>query len=225
MFRYILAFIPFITYLLLLSSARKHQFSGLLKKSLVCFIFFAWVWLLVFVGNGITNLLFFGDFFSPLELELNWVPILRSPLIEESSKVIMIFALRKRQKVSGNELVRLGGIIGNWYFLLENVVYILQKNISLSVMFFRLFPGHITWAMLDAFGLKDNFSKKFVIFPVVAMFLHGIHNFLSINYFPLYVSFGFAVSLTLFFILLIKTPLHRQNQEEIYDQAGLRVLA
>ena len=112
MFCYILVFASFIACLILLTRVR----AKLLTKSLLCFYYWVGVIVLVFIVNIVTNFAFFGNFLSPLEEQLYWIPILRAPLVEEGSKLIFIYVLKKRQKVSGNELIRLGGSIGNWFF-------------------------------------------------------------------------------------------------------------
>ena len=206
MFSYGLVFASFIIYLILLNPIRK-DYRSLLKNSLLCYFYWLGVWLLVGSVVFTTNFAFFGELFSSLEQQLEWVPILRAPLVEESSKLIFIYILREKQKVSGNELVRLGGIIGNWYFLMENIGYIFVKNLSWGTTIFRLFPGHINYASLDAFGLKNDFSKNRIVFPVLAVLLHGFVNFLSIDYFQLYVISG-ILSFILFFTILIKTSAH-----------------
>ena len=204
-----MAIASFIVYLVLLCLARKEEFKRLLEFSLYCFVYYVGAAALIFAFNWITNFVFFGDPLSPLEEQLDWIPILRSPLIEEGSKFVAIFALKRMQKVSGNALVRLGGVIGNWYFLLENLVYIFQGKISLLWMPLRLFPMHMSSALLGGYTLKKAFSRKRLIFLALAMLLHGVHNFLSIYYFPqLYVLFGFVVSLPLFFVILKMTPVH-----------------
>lgn len=207
MLRYILVSSSFVAYLLLLSVTRKDKFPELLQKSFLWgFCFWGGVIFLVFIVNIITNLVFFGNFFSPLEEQVYLVPILRAPLVEEGSKLFWLYILKKKLGVSGNDLIRLGGSIGNWFSFGENINYILSKNISLWITTFRLFPTHICYTFLDAFGLKNNLSKKRIIFPVLAIFLHGFQNFLSINYFILYVFFGFAVFLSMFLVILIRTP-------------------
>jgi len=210
MFRFIVASIAFTIYLILISVSRESGLPTAFKRSLYCFFCFVGVIALVFVCVLITNFAFFGDIFSPLEEQLDWIPILRAPLIEESSKFVMIYITKKKmQRISHKELIRLGGTIGNWFFLFENIGYAI-RNPSLWVALFRLFPWHINYSFLDALAFKGNSSKKYWVFPTLAMFLHGFVNYLSLYHFSLYVVFGFAGSFTLFFIVLIITSMRSQ---------------
>ena len=211
MLPYLVALASFVAYLVLLTTVRTSRFSKLLIKSIFCLAYWFAFWVLTFAATTLTNFAFFGDFLSPLEQKVIWVPILRAPLVEESTKLVSIYILKRTQKVSGNELVRLGGSIGNWVFFLENISYIQTQNISWQVALFRLFPLHISLAFLDAFGLRDDFPKKRVVLPLLAMFLHGLSNYLSIYFFQLYVVFGFAVSLSLFFSILLLTPVRART--------------
>ncbi len=207
MLRYILASSSFIVYLVLLSVTRTRDKSvKLLKKSFFAgFCLWGVALSLTFVVNILVNSVFFGDPFSPLEGRLEWIPVLRAPIVEEGSKFFSLLILKKKLKISGNEIIRIGGSLGNWFSYVENINYILSKSITLWATLFRLFPTHICYTFLGAIGLKNN--KKLTIFPVLAVILHGFQNFLSINYFIIYVFSGFAVFLGMFFIVLVRTPI------------------
>jgi hypothetical protein len=176
-----------------------------MKALIFGFLGYFVTYLLTLVAGLLTNFAFFGDFLSPLERQEQWVPILRAPLIEESSKFAGIYVLARTIRARGNRLVRLAGSIGNWFFFVENIGFIWMGNIRLFDTLFRLFPMHLSSAFIIALGMKKRLSWKSSIFLLSAMILHGVQNFMSIANFFAYVFFGFSVSSSLFIIILLNT--------------------
>ena len=150
-----------------------------------------------------TNFILFGDPLSPLEQQLMWIPVLRGPLFEEGCKLLSIYVIKRKEKVIGNRLLRRGGILGNWFFLFENFGYILTRNLSLSDTFIRMSPWHVVYTIFDTLGFRADFHRKRIIFPILAIILHGVTNYLSIRLEIFdYILYSVIASLSLFAIFL-----------------------